>query len=541
MHDGRQLLPQALALHQRGDLDAARLAEFSTTPSDSGSSARAFHGIRIPDDPSNGLRADAIGHQNSLGGKIMLTLALRVAGRWKGRAFFALVDQGCLSLSNFLFTIVLANHVSLESFGYYSIVWTISVLAEAVTAGLVNDALPAFASTRQRSPRGDFRSAAAWANIAWGGLTSIAVAAVGITALYWSRELGAILLCMAVVNPLQRFQAFVRRLCYIEGRVDIAALNGVCYALTIFGLLGCLVPLGWLTSVTAIFVWAAASIPAVIFGIAARVSPVDVVSRAAVYEVARSLFRSGRWLLGSSLVSWVGSQGVIPLAAMVAGPAGGGVLRALFNIVAPVSVINVAINQLIVPRLAEICGPLGRPHHTQARVGCDGAVRGSGVGLFGHPCRMACPDPGVLLQERRDRLRCAVDVAVCLPSRDRIRQPGDDSGAAGDEPDARHDVGPGRRFDRVPEFGVDPAAGVRSGRDRLGICRRQRGDRYYLGPGSAEGDALNRGLRDSGLRNNSSLALTVMSCRFTPMRAAIAVCLLSKATLQVQKWSASAT
>ena len=203
------------------------------------------------------------------------------------------------------------------------------------------------------SSRGDFRSAAAWANIAWGGLTSIAVAAVGITALYWSRELGAILLCMAVVNPVQRFQAFVRRLCYIEGRVDIAALNAVCYALTIFGLLGCLIPLGWLTSVTAIFVWAAASIPAVIFGIAARISPVDVVSRAAVHEVARSLFRSGRWLLGSSLVSWVGSQGVIPLAAMVAGPAGGGVLRALFNIVAPVSVINVAINQLIVPRLAK--------------------------------------------------------------------------------------------------------------------------------------------------------------------------------------------
>jgi O-antigen/teichoic acid export membrane protein len=322
----------------------------------------------------------------------MLTLALRVADRWKGRAFFALVDQGCLSLSNFLFTIVLANHVSLESFGYYSIVWTISVLAEAVTAGLVNDALPAFASTRQRSPRGDYRSAAAWVNIALGGLTSAAVAAVGIAALYWSRELGAILLCMAVVNPVQRFQAFVRRLCYIEGRVDIAALIGVCYALTIFGLLGCLIPLGWLTSVTAIFVWAAASIPAVIFGIAARVSPVDVVSRAAVYEVARSLFRSGRWLLGSSLVSWVGSQGVIPLAAMVAGPAGGGVLRALFNIVAPVSQINVAINQLIVPWLAESAarsdGPTIRKHVSAVMVLFVVLALGFSVILVGWPVQI---------------------------------------------------------------------------------------------------------------------------------------------------------
>jgi hypothetical protein len=44
MQDGRQLLQQAFGLHQRGDLAAARLAEFSTTPSDAGSSARAFTG-----------------------------------------------------------------------------------------------------------------------------------------------------------------------------------------------------------------------------------------------------------------------------------------------------------------------------------------------------------------------------------------------------------------------------------------------------------------------------------------------------------------
>lgn len=118
----------------------------------------------------------------------------------------------------------------------------------------------------------------------------------------------------------------VRRLCYIEDRVDIVALSGVCYALTIFGLLVCLVLLGRLTSVTALFVWVAASIPAVIFGIAARISPVDVVSRAAVHEVARDLFRSSRWLLGASLISWVGSQGVIPLVAAFAGPAAGGAM-----------------------------------------------------------------------------------------------------------------------------------------------------------------------------------------------------------------------
>lgn len=283
----------------------------------------------------------------------MLTIALRVAGRWKGRAFFALVDQGCVSLSNFLFTIALANHVSLESFGYYSIAWTTSILAEVVTGALINDALPAFASTRVRSSRADFRSSAAWISIALAGLTSAVIAVAGLTVLYWSSEFGAILLCLAVVNPLQRFQSFVRRLCYIEDRVDIAALSGVCYALTIFGLLVCLVLLGWFTSVAAIFVWAAASIPAVIFGIAARISPVDVVSRAAIYEVARDLFRSSRWLLGASLISWVGSQGVIPLAATFAGPAAGGALRALFNIVTPVSQINVAINQLTVPRLAE--------------------------------------------------------------------------------------------------------------------------------------------------------------------------------------------
>ncbi|WFU84476.1 oligosaccharide flippase family protein [Bradyrhizobium sp. CIAT3101] len=284
---------------------------------------------------------------------MMLTSALRVAGRWKGRALFALVDQGCVSLSNFLFTIVLANHVSLESFGYYSIAWTTSILAETVTGALINDALPAFASTRVRGPRGDFRSAVAWISIGLGGLTSVAVAAAGITILYWSPELGAILLCLAVVNPVQRFQSFVRRLCYIEDRVDIAALSGVSYALTIFGLLACLVLLDRLTPVMAIFVWAAASIPAVILGVAARISPVDVVSRAAIYEVARDVFRSSRWLLGASLISWVGSQGVIPLVATFAGPAAGGALRALFNIVTPVSQINVAINQLTVPRLAE--------------------------------------------------------------------------------------------------------------------------------------------------------------------------------------------
>ena len=272
-----------------------------------------------------------------------------VVVHWRGRISFAILDQGFSSAANFLFVILLANVLPIDSFGLFSVVWTISLLAEVVTTSLVADPLVELLGKRQgssahaASATESLRASALWVCLALAGAVSVAIGAFGVVALTWSAEFGGLLLCLAVLSPVQRVHALIRRLCYLEDRQAIAALAGGAFAATLFVVSAVLALTHQLTSFTALLALAAGSVAAAGIGFAHGIVPARWVSRADVIEDARGMLRTGRWMLPANIVHWFSGQGVIPMVAAYAGPAAGGIVRALINIYSPVYQANGAI------------------------------------------------------------------------------------------------------------------------------------------------------------------------------------------------------
>jgi O-antigen/teichoic acid export membrane protein len=277
-----------------------------------------------------------------------------LTGKWKGRLLFALADQGCLSVANFLLTVFVANSLPLTSLGNYSIVWTISVLAETVATSLINDPLPAIVSRQSASHREELEHAAFWINLGLGLLISLAIFAGGLVALRWSYELGTLTLCLGVVNPLQRLQFFVRRVCYLRDRQDISAISGVIFAAVLLSGAAGLAYIQHLNAWTTVLLWGLASVAVVLTVLTAGVLSIIPPNVAVILPLVQSLWKSGCWLLAFSLITWISGWGIIPLAAMLDGSSRAGVLRAFFNMFDPVTRINTAITLAILPRLANI-------------------------------------------------------------------------------------------------------------------------------------------------------------------------------------------
>ena len=277
-----------------------------------------------------------------------------LAGKWKWRLIFALTDQGLLSLSNFILTIILANKLTIEAFGNYSIVWTITIFAENIGASLINEPLPAIVSKHTASDRASILRAAFFISLSLALGLSLLILGSGFVVEIRSHELGVLLLYLAVVSPVQRLQLFVRRLCYLEDRQGVAALAAAISASTLLGGLAILIGLDELSARATLMLWGAAGASTIIVGLLMGVLSTVPPTAAAVLSLVRNLWDSGRWLLATSVVAWFGWQGIIPLLAIYAGAGAAGVLRAIMNLFTPVTQANAAINLALLPRFADI-------------------------------------------------------------------------------------------------------------------------------------------------------------------------------------------
>ena len=282
-----------------------------------------------------------------------------LAGKWKWRLIFALTDQGLLSLSNFILTIILANKLTIEAFGNYSIVWTITLFVENIGASLINEPLPAIVSKHTASDRASILRAASFISLSLALGLSLLILGSGFVVEIRSHELGVLLLYLAVVSPVQRLQLFVRRLCYLEDRQGVAALAALISASTLLGGLAMLIGLDELSARATLMLWGAAGASTIIVGLLTGVLSTVPPTAAAVLSLARNLWDSGRWLLATSVVAWFGWQGIIPLLAIYAGAGAAGVLRAIMNLFTPVTQANAAINLALLPRFADIAAESG--------------------------------------------------------------------------------------------------------------------------------------------------------------------------------------
>jgi O-antigen/teichoic acid export membrane protein len=285
--------------------------------------------------------------------------AWQLAHRWKRRVLFAFVDQGVYSLANFLLTILYASWLPLDDFGRYVVVWTVALFIEAIQVSLIVDSLPAIVSRHGRRNRGRLDAAAFWVTAGYSGGTSLALIVAALVLGEWRPVYVGALIALAAVNPLQRLYLLARRLAYIRDRQDIAAAMAVAYGIVSVGGAFVLAAAGALSLPAVILVWGLGALAAVVAAMTFGVGRPRAFRRASVYWLAAEIWRSGRWLSGAAVASWISNWAVFPLVAATTGAGTAGIIRALQNLLTPIVQFNAALHLAVLPRVADKVADVG--------------------------------------------------------------------------------------------------------------------------------------------------------------------------------------
>ncbi|MBN8959130.1 MAG: hypothetical protein J0H17_21620 [Rhizobiales bacterium] len=285
--------------------------------------------------------------------RLTLGKAMDLARRWRARLLFAICDQGAASTANFLQTILYAIWLPLDDFGRYVIVWSVSLLIENAQVSLIMDPMPAVVSRYGRHNRQRLDSAGGWIVTIYAALASLLILCSLPLVALWAPDFVLPLVCLAVANPFQRLYIFLRRLCYIRDRQDVAATGSFFYAVTLLGGAFALLKLGLLSVEAAILLWAVANAVAVVTIRLMGIVCFARTRRATIVWLARRLWTAGRWLGGAAIGFWISTWGLFPIIAAMAGTETAGIVRALQNLFTPIVQFNAALNLAILPRVAD--------------------------------------------------------------------------------------------------------------------------------------------------------------------------------------------
>ena len=288
--------------------------------------------------------------------------AWHMAHRWKGRVLFAFADQGLYSVTNFVLTVLYASWLPLDTFGRYVVVWTVSLFIEAIQTSLIVDSLPAIVSRHGRRSahhRSRVDGAAFWVVIGFGGMSSLLLVAAAALVGVWRPVYVGPLLALAVANPLQRLYLFCRRLAYIRDRQEVAAAMAAFYGLISVGGALVLYRLQALSLANVIALWGVGALAAVVTALVSGIGRPRTTRLANVAWLATELWRSGRWLSGAAVATWISNWAIFPIVAATTGAGTAGIIRALQNLLTPIVQFNAALHLAVLPRVADKIADVG--------------------------------------------------------------------------------------------------------------------------------------------------------------------------------------
>lgn len=285
-----------------------------------------------------------------------LTGAWHMAHRWKGRVLFAFVDQGLYSATNFLLTILYASWLPLDTFGRYVVVWTVSLFIEAIQTSLIVDSLPAIVSRHGRQSlhhRTRVDAAGFWVVVGFGALSSLVLVAAAVLVGIWRPVYVGALFALAAANPLQRLYLFCRRLAYIRDRQEVAAAMAAAYGVISIGGAAILFRLQALSLANVVSLWGAGALAAIVTAFACGIGRPRATRLPNILWLAAELWRSGRWLSGAAVATWISNWAIFPIVAATTGAGTAGIIRALQNLLTPIVQFNAALHLAVLPRVAD--------------------------------------------------------------------------------------------------------------------------------------------------------------------------------------------
>jgi O-antigen/teichoic acid export membrane protein len=282
---------------------------------------------------------------------------------WINKGGLALLDQGLISGSNFILSMLLARWLTPESYGVYALAFGIYVLLQLVYGALVLEPMAVFGGAAYRQCLRQYCRSLLWIHLVIAGVICLLMggSAAVTHALGWTNGLPGALLGVALSSPCLLLLWFARRAFYLEMSPAKAATGSILYCVLLLGGL-CIVYRSGLLSPLKVFVlMGAAALLADLFLLTRLKSELPTGGPAPVIrETWRRHWGYGRWALASCVASWTPTYIFYPLLSTFSGVAQSGELRALMNFFSPLDQTLSALSLLFLPYAARMRAERGR-------------------------------------------------------------------------------------------------------------------------------------------------------------------------------------
>jgi len=282
---------------------------------------------------------------------------LRKLQPWAHKGGLSVLDQGLITGSNFLISVLLARWLTAEQYGAYAVAFGVFVLLSLVYGALVLEPMSVFGGSTYRN---NFR--AYFASLMWIHVTlSLAIFLLfGISAAA-SRMLGAAagipaaLAGVTVASPCVLFFWLARRSCYLELVPAQAVAGAFVYSSFVLVTLWFFYLSHLLSPFTAFVLIAIGSLGTGSFLVfRRRLLSHPEGPRPSTWATARQHWGYGAWALAAAIASWIPAYIYYPILSSFGSMAQSGQLKALMNLTLPVEQIKAALSMILLPYAAGV-------------------------------------------------------------------------------------------------------------------------------------------------------------------------------------------
>jgi O-antigen/teichoic acid export membrane protein len=311
-----------------------------------------------------------------------------ITGVWHWLA--ALVDQGLVSGTRFLTTIIIGRYCGAGELGTYSLAFSVLVLGGCFQEAIVTTPYAVLGQRLRRRSRTTYAGGVARMHFVAAVASALLLLAVALIAHFLQiRTLPAIALVLAVTLPCSLASEFVRRFALAELDVRSATMIDAAVTGIQLSLLSLLAYVKWLNAPIALLaVGAAYLLPAIVWWSLFSKSRMGANSSAARYWNRN--WTLGRWLAASQVMAVI--HGFMPawLLAVLVGAQATGEFVAYLNLALMANPLIFAVGNLLTPRAAHTFAHKGQRAAQQLILRVLlyfvtlMAVFALGMSLFGH-------------------------------------------------------------------------------------------------------------------------------------------------------------
>jgi O-antigen/teichoic acid export membrane protein len=276
---------------------------------------------------------------------------------WVHRGGFAILDQGLISGSNFLVSILLARWLVPEQYGAYAVAFGIFVLLSVVYQALVLEPMAVFGGSSYRDGLRGYILSLLWIHLT----ISLAIVALIGSSAFIAKEfshstvLAGALAGIMIASPCVLIFWLVRRAFYLGLAASKAAMGAFVYSSVSMVGLYLLYRRGLLSPFTAFALMGLAALGTAAYNFTRIWGKLaDSTPAPGVAESWRRHWAYGRWALASSVANWIPAYVYYPLLSTFAGMAASGQLKAVMNFMLPIEQVKAALALLFLPYAARV-------------------------------------------------------------------------------------------------------------------------------------------------------------------------------------------